>query len=43
LEKLTTSPLENLTGRGKPLRKEPPYAKESSGLKRSALARVLAS
>jgi len=32
------SPLENLTGPGKPLRKEPPDAKEFSGLKRSALA-----
>jgi hypothetical protein len=35
-----TSPLENLTGPGKPLRKEPPDAKEFSGLKRSALARL---
>jgi hypothetical protein len=34
------SPLENLTGPGKPLRKEPPEAKEFSGLKRSALARL---
>ena len=34
------SPLENLTGPGKPLHKEPPDAKEFSGLKRSALARL---
>ena len=34
------SPLENLTGAGKPLRKEPPDAKEFAGLKRSALARL---
>jgi hypothetical protein len=34
------SPLENLTGPGKPLRKEPPDAKEFSRLKRSALARL---
>jgi hypothetical protein len=34
------SPLENLTGPGKPLHKEPPDAKEISGLKRSALARL---
>jgi hypothetical protein len=34
------SSLENLTGPGKPLRKEPPDAKEFSGLKRSALARL---
>jgi hypothetical protein len=31
------SPLENLTGPGKPLRREPPDAKEFSGLRRSAL------
>jgi hypothetical protein len=35
-----TSPLENLTGPGKPLRQEPPDAKEFSGLKQSALARL---
>ena len=34
------SPLENLTGPGKPLHKEPPDAKEFSGLKRAALARL---
>ena len=34
------SPLENLAGPGKPLRKEPPDAKEFSGLKRAALARL---
>ncbi len=34
------SPLENLTGPGKRLNKEPPDAKEFSGLKRSALARL---
>ena len=34
------SPLEPLTGPGKPLHKEPPDAKEFSGLKRSALARL---
>jgi hypothetical protein len=34
------SPLENLTGPGKPLREEPPDEKEYSGLKRSALARL---
>jgi hypothetical protein len=34
------SPLDNLTGPGKALRKEPPDAKEFSGLKRSALARL---
>ena len=34
------SPLENLSGPGKPLREEPPDEKEFSGLKRSALARV---
>lgn len=34
------SPLENLSGPGKPLRKEPPDEKEFSGLKRSALARL---
>jgi hypothetical protein len=36
------SPLENLTGPGKPLQKEPPDAKEFSGLKRSAWARFSA-
>jgi hypothetical protein len=34
------SPLENLTGPGRPLQKEPPDAKEFAGLKRSALARL---
>jgi hypothetical protein len=34
------SPLENLSGSGKPLHKGPPDAKELSGLKRSALARL---
>lgn len=34
------SPLENLSGPGKPLRKEPPDEQEYSGLKRSALARL---
>ena len=34
------SPLENLSGPGKPLREEPPDEKEFSGLKRSALARL---
>jgi hypothetical protein len=34
------SPLENLSGPGKPLPKEPPDAKEFAGLKRSALARL---
>ena len=34
------SPLENLSGPGKPLKKEAPDAKEFSGLKRSALARL---
>lgn len=35
-----TSPLENLCGPGKPLRREPPDAKEFSGLRRSGLARL---
>jgi hypothetical protein len=35
-----TSPLENLSGPGKSLRKEPPDAKEFAGLKHSALARL---
>lgn len=37
-----TSPLENLTGPGKPLKAEPPDAKEYeyAGLKRSGLARL---
>lgn len=35
-----TSAFENLTGPGKPLRAEPPDAKEFSGLQRSALARL---
>ena len=34
------SPLENLSGPGKPLRREPPDAKEFARLKRSALARL---
>ena len=34
------SPLENLSGPGKPLQKEPPDAKEFAGLKRSGLARL---
>ena len=34
------SPLENLSGPGKPLRQEPPDEQEYSGLKRSALARL---
>ena len=33
------SPLENLSGPGNPLRKEPPDAKEFAGLKQSALRR----
>ena len=35
-----TSAFENLTGTGKPLRAEPPNAKEFAGLQRSALARL---
>lgn len=35
-----TSPLENLTGSGKPLKAEPPDAKEFAGLVRSGLARL---
>lgn len=35
-----TSPLENLAGPGKPLKAEPPDAKEFAGLKRSGLARL---
>jgi hypothetical protein len=35
-----TSPLENLAGPGKPLKAEPPDAKELAGLKRSGLARL---
>ena len=34
------SALDNLSGPGKPLRKEPPDKKEFTGLKRSALARL---
>jgi hypothetical protein len=34
------SPLENLSGAGRPLQKEPPDAKEFAGLRRSALARL---
>jgi hypothetical protein len=35
------SPFENLTGPGKPLKAEPPDAKEYAGLKRAGLARLL--
>jgi len=35
-----TSPFENLTGPGKPLRAEPPDAKEFAGLQRMGLARL---
>ena len=35
-----TSPLENLCGPGKPLRKEPPDAKEFAGRKRSGHTRL---
>ena len=35
-----TSPLENLCGPNKPLRQEPPDAKEFAGLKRSARTRL---
>lgn len=35
-----TSAFENLTGAGKPLRAEPPDAKEFAGLQRAALARL---
>lgn len=35
-----TSAFENLTGPGKPLRAEPPDAKEFAGLQRSGLARL---
>ncbi len=35
-----TSPFENLTGPGKPLKAEPPDAKELAGLRRSGLARL---
>jgi hypothetical protein len=35
-----TSPLENLSGPGRPLQKEPPDAKEFAGLTRSAIARL---
>ena len=35
-----TSPLENLCGPGKPLRAEPPDAKEFTGLKRSGRKRL---
>ena len=37
---MTSSPLENLCGPGKPLAKKPPDAREVAGLKRSALARL---
>ncbi|MCY0387478.1 hypothetical protein OVY01_09565 [Robbsia sp. Bb-Pol-6] len=35
-----TSPLENLSGPGKPLKVEPPDAREFDGLKRSGHARL---
>ena len=35
-----TSPFENLTGPGKPLRAEPPDSKEFAGLQRMGLARL---
>lgn len=35
-----TSPFENLTGPGKPLKREPPDAKEIAGLRRSGRARL---
>jgi hypothetical protein len=35
-----TSPLENLCGPGRPLKREPPDAKEFAGLRRSAIARL---
>lgn len=35
------SPLENLSGPGRSLQKEPPDAKEIAGLKRSGLARLM--
>jgi len=35
-----TSPLENLCGPGKPLRAEPPDAKEFTGMKRSGRKRL---
>jgi hypothetical protein len=35
-----TSPLENLSGPGRSLKKEPPDAKEFAGLRRSAIARL---
>lgn len=35
-----TSPFENLTGPGKPLKAEPPDEKEFAGLKRSGNARL---
>lgn len=34
------SPLDSLSGPGKPLRKEPPDGKEFAGLKRSGVARL---
>ena len=37
---MTSSPLENLCGPGKPLAKKPPDAREVAGLKRSAFARL---
>ena len=38
--RIVGSPLENLSGPGRSLQKEPPDAKEFAGLKRSALARL---
>lgn len=35
-----TSPFDNLTGHGKPLKAEPPDARELAGLRRSGLARL---
>ena len=35
-----TSPFENLTGPGKPLRAEPPDSKEFAGLQRMGMARL---
>jgi hypothetical protein len=40
LEKSVTSPFENLTGPGKPLRAEPPDSKEFAGLQRMGMARL---
>ena len=40
MEATVTSPFENLSGPGKPLKAEPPDAKEFTGLKRSGHARL---